>query len=164
LLTLAKGTFEDHLETLERDLYRLRQAGLKINGNKLFFAKTKLEYLGYWITCDGIKPLPDKVKAILAINTPRNCRELHSFIGIINYYQDMWVKRSHVLAPLATLTSLSVVLGFTHRFVPDSTYAHGSQPRFGFPEVNDLMMSINQPIKSIKLSSHFTYKLTLQKQ
>jgi RNase H-like domain found in reverse transcriptase len=64
-----------------------------------------VQYLGYWITRDGIKPLPDEVKAILAINTPKNRRELCSFIGIINYYQDMWVKRSHVLAPLATLTS-----------------------------------------------------------
>jgi RNase H-like domain found in reverse transcriptase len=105
LLTLTKGTFEDHIEKLERVLYRLRQAGLKINGNKSFFAKTKLEYLGYWITHNGIKPLPDKVKAILAIDTPKNRKELRSFIGIINYYRDMWVKRSHVLAPLATLTS-----------------------------------------------------------
>jgi RNase H-like domain found in reverse transcriptase len=105
LLTLTKGTFEDHLEKLKRVLYRLIQAGLKINGNKSFFAKTELEYLGYWITRDGIKTLPDKVKAILAIDTPRNRRELRSFIGIINYYRDMWIKRSHVLAPLATLTS-----------------------------------------------------------
>jgi RNase H-like domain found in reverse transcriptase len=73
--------------------------------SKSFFAKTKLEYLGYWITCDGIKPLPDKVKAILAIDAPKNRKELRSFIGIINYYQDMWVRRSHVLAPLASLTS-----------------------------------------------------------
>jgi RNase H-like domain found in reverse transcriptase/Reverse transcriptase (RNA-dependent DNA polymerase) len=105
LLTLTQGTFKGHIEKLKRVLYRLRQAGLKINGNKSFFAKTEIEYLGYWITCDGIKPLPDKVKAILAIDTPRNRRELRSFIGIINYYQDMWVKRSHVLAPLATLST-----------------------------------------------------------
>jgi RNase H-like domain found in reverse transcriptase len=57
------------------------------------------------ITSPTIKPLPDKVKAILAIDTPKNRKELRSFIGIINYYRDMWVKRSHVLAPLATLTS-----------------------------------------------------------
>ena len=45
LLCLTKGSFEDHLEKLERVLHRLREAGLKVNGNKSFFAKTKLEYL-----------------------------------------------------------------------------------------------------------------------
>ena len=105
LLCLTKGTFDDHLEKLERVLYRLREAGLKVNGNKSFFAKTELEYLGYWITRDGIKPLPDKVRAILALEPPKNRRELRSFIGIVNYYRDMWIRRSHVLAPLASLTS-----------------------------------------------------------
>jgi Reverse transcriptase (RNA-dependent DNA polymerase) len=75
LLCLTKGSFKDHLEKLERVLHRLREAGLKVNGNKSFFAKTKLEYLGYWITHNGIKP-PDKVKAILAIDAPRNPKEL----------------------------------------------------------------------------------------
>jgi Reverse transcriptase (RNA-dependent DNA polymerase) len=70
LLCLTKGSFKDHLEKLERVLHRLQEVGLKVNGNKSFFAKTKLEYLGHWITCDGIKPLPDKVKAILAIDAP----------------------------------------------------------------------------------------------
>jgi len=105
LLCLTKGTFEDHLEKLERVLFRLQEAGLKVNARKSFFARTELEYLGYWITRDGIKPLPEKVKAILALEAPRNRKELRSFIGIVNYYRDMWVRRSHVLAPLAGLTS-----------------------------------------------------------
>ena len=105
LLCITKGSFDDHLEKLERILYRLQEAGLKVNGNKSFFAKPELEYLGYWITRKGIKPLPDKVKAILALEPPTNRKELRSFIGIVNYYRDMWVRRSHVLAPLASLTS-----------------------------------------------------------
>ena len=52
-----------------------------------------------------MKPLPEKVKAILAIATPKNRTELRSFIGIVNYYRDMWIRTSHVLAPLASLTS-----------------------------------------------------------
>ena len=105
LLCLTKGTFDDHLEKLERVLIRVQEAGLKVNAKKSFFAKAELEYLGYWITRSGIKPLPEKVQAILKIETPRNRKELRSFIGIVNYYRDMWIKRSHVLAPLAGLTS-----------------------------------------------------------
>ena len=105
LLVLTKGSFEDHLEKLERVLQRLRNAGLRVNGNKSFFARQELEYLGYWITRDGIKPLPAKVQAIMKLAEPKNRKELRSFIGIVNYYRDMWLRRSHVLAPLASLTS-----------------------------------------------------------
>ena len=105
LLCLTKDSFKDHLEKLERVLFKLKEAGLKVNAKKSFFARPELEYLGYWITRDGIKPLPDKVKAILAIDAPRNRKELRSFIGIVNYHRDMWLRRSHALAPLASLTS-----------------------------------------------------------
>ena len=77
LLVLTKGSYEEHLEKLEHVLVRLQQAGLKVNAKKSFFAQRELEYLGYWITCDGIKPLPAKVQAILKIDTPKkNCKVL----------------------------------------------------------------------------------------
>jgi RNase H-like domain found in reverse transcriptase len=49
--------------------------------------------------------MPKKVQAIMDIAEPRTRRELRSFLGIVNYYRDMWIRRSHVLAPLASLTS-----------------------------------------------------------
>ena len=57
LLCITTGSFEDHLEKLDKVLAKLRQAGLKVNAKKSFFAKDELEYLGYWITREGIKPL-----------------------------------------------------------------------------------------------------------
>ena len=105
LLCLTKGDFDDHLDKLEHVFRRLKEAGLKVNAKKSFFARTELEYLGYWITRDGIQPLKEKVAAIMNIDTPTNRKELRSFIGIVNYYRDMWIRRSHVLAPLAALTS-----------------------------------------------------------
>ena len=105
LLCLTKGTFDNHLEKLERILVRLQQAGLKVNAKKYFFARGELEYLGYWITRIGIQPMKNKVAAIMKIAALTNRKELRSFIGVINYYRDMWIRRSHMLAPLASLTS-----------------------------------------------------------
>jgi len=47
----------------------------------------------------------DKAKAVSKIAEPKTRKELRSFIGVANCYRDMWVRRSHVLAPLAALTS-----------------------------------------------------------
>jgi RNase H-like domain found in reverse transcriptase/Reverse transcriptase (RNA-dependent DNA polymerase)/Integrase zinc binding domain/Retroviral aspartyl protease len=105
LLILTRGSFLDHLQKLHIVLSRLEKAGLKINAKKSFFAQDQLEYLGYWITRQGIQPSQKKVEAIQAIQTPSNKRDLRRFIGMVNYYRDLWIRRSDVLAPLAALTS-----------------------------------------------------------
>ena len=57
LLILSKGSYQDHLEKLEKVLARLTRVGLKVNGHKSFFARDELEYLGCWISRSGIQPL-----------------------------------------------------------------------------------------------------------
>jgi len=86
-------------------LFSSKNTKVKVNVTKSLFACSQLEHLGYWITHTGMKLVYDKVKAVLKIAEPKNGKELRSFIGIVNYYRDMWVRRSHVLAPLAALTS-----------------------------------------------------------
>ena len=54
LLCLTSGSYEDHLEKLEEVFKRLKEAGLKVNANKSSFAKSEVEYLGYWVTREGI--------------------------------------------------------------------------------------------------------------
>jgi hypothetical protein len=62
-----------------------------------------MEYLGYMLTRGGIKPQIKTVQAILAINPPNNVKELRHFLGMVQYYHDMWAKRSEMLAPLSDL-------------------------------------------------------------
>ena len=64
LLLITKGNFDKHLVQLKTALTRLSEAGLKINASKSSFCQTELEYLGYWITRNGIKPITKKVEAI----------------------------------------------------------------------------------------------------
>jgi transposase InsO family protein len=103
ILCLTSGDFEDHLDKLDEVLQRLKDAGLKVNAKKSFFGRTELEYLGYWITRDGIQPLPKKVDAMKNIAPPKTKRQLRSFIGLINYYRDAWIRRSDITAPLTAL-------------------------------------------------------------
>jgi hypothetical protein len=74
----------DHLHKVEEVLYCIQQAGLKVNAKTSFFAKDELEYLGYWITCKGIQPMPRKVNAMMRLEEPKNRKQLRGFIGMVN--------------------------------------------------------------------------------
>ena len=90
LLIISKDSFQDHLDKLEQVLIKLQNAGLKVNAAKSTFGVAECEYLGYVLTRTGIKPQNKKIKAILAINPPKNVKELRSFLGIVQYYRDLW--------------------------------------------------------------------------
>ena len=108
LLIISKNSFEDHLDHLEQVLTRLAEAGLKVNISKSKFCQTELEYLGYMISRKGVRPIMKKVEAIQQIQPPTTRKKLRRFIGMINYYRDVWPMRAHHLAPLSELTSNKV--------------------------------------------------------
>ena len=66
-----------------------------------------MEYLVFWITRDGVKLINKKIEAITNIQRPTSPKIVQKFIGIINYYQDMWPRRSHTLSPLTKLKSIN---------------------------------------------------------
>ena len=105
ILIISNGTFEDHMSKLHQVLTRLEQRGFRANVRKCFFARDSLEYLGYWLTRHGIQPQPKKVEAICRLSAPKDKRQLRHFLGMVNYYRDMWRQRSHIIAPLADLTA-----------------------------------------------------------
>jgi hypothetical protein len=43
------------------------------------------------------------VQVILALNPPNNVKELRHFLRMVQYYWDMWARRSEMLAPLTDL-------------------------------------------------------------
>jgi hypothetical protein len=84
LLVITRGTLEDHLGKLREVLRRLRVAGLKVNAAKLFYCTHKIEYLGYLLTREGIKPQPKKVQAIFALKPPHNVKKLRHFLSMVH--------------------------------------------------------------------------------
>ncbi len=103
LLIITRGILDKHLQKIETVLTKLRDAGLKVNAAKSLFCAHEIEYLGYILTREGIKPQQKKVQAILVLNPPNNFKELRHLLGMVQYYRDMWVRRSEMLAPLTNL-------------------------------------------------------------
>ena len=108
LFHVIKGSWTEHITVLEEVFTRLQKAGLNVNARISCFGAHKFDYLGYHITCDGVMPIPKKVEAIQALAVPKTRKTLRHFIGMINFYRDMWQKGSEFLAPLTALTSKNV--------------------------------------------------------
>ncbi|GFX64722.1 transposon Tf2-11 polyprotein [Trichonephila clavipes] len=66
---------------------QLSSYGLKLNISKCVFGVTELIFLGHLIIPDGIKPLPDKVQAVLDYKQPETVGSLRKFLGLLNFYR-----------------------------------------------------------------------------
>ena len=53
----------------------------------------------------SVTPTPDpkKIQAIMDLGRPRTTMEVHNLFGIVQYYRDLWARRSHILGPLTDL-------------------------------------------------------------
>ena len=63
-----------------------------------------MEYLGFDVGKDGLKPSLSKVKAIINCPTPETVTDVRSFLGLCSFYWKFirWV--SEIAAPLTNLT------------------------------------------------------------
>ena len=109
LLHVTKGSWKEHLTVLEEMFTRHQKAGIKVSASKSCFGAHKFDYLGYHVTRDVFMPIPKKVKEVQALTVPKTHKKLRQFIGMINFYRDMWQNCSELLAPLFALTPKSQI-------------------------------------------------------
>ncbi|GBG73904.1 hypothetical protein CBR_g17618 [Chara braunii] len=103
------GQAHHHLRAV---LNRLRLAKYKANRDKCEFAKQELEYLGHYVTPKGIRPLADKIQAIVDWPEPRCTTDVRSFMSLAGYYRRFVESYSNVAAPLSRLQSPKVPFEF----------------------------------------------------
>lgn len=76
---------QNHDENLLRLLNRARKANLRLNSSKMKLRKSELRFIGHLMTKNGLKPDPDKVKAVEERPKPQLKKELSSLLGFVNY-------------------------------------------------------------------------------
>ena len=71
LLVVTSGSFEEHLAKVKEVMKQLQLSGIELNIDKIKFAVTKAEYLGYIIIREGIKSDPKKLNQFSILNALR---------------------------------------------------------------------------------------------
>jgi hypothetical protein len=80
ILIITKGSYEDHLQKVAEVLKRLQAAGLQVNLPKSKIAIQELEYLGYWLTPQGIHPMLNKVESTKNLLAPKTVKQEASWV------------------------------------------------------------------------------------
>ena len=70
LLILTKGYWTYHLQNLELKRNKLKVKVIKCNIKRSLFGQTEMEWLVFWITHNGVKPVNKKIEAITNVNQP----------------------------------------------------------------------------------------------
>ena len=102
-ILICGRTKEEHDHRLQLVLQLLRDKNVQINKEKSTLHKEVVEYLGYHISGEGIKPSPRKLKSIMDAPPPTSVAELQSYLGLITYYGKFVRDFASKLAPLYDL-------------------------------------------------------------
>jgi len=81
----------------------MQMAGMRLKKEKCRFMLTEVEYLGHKISCRGLQPSEEKVRAVQQAPTPTSLTQLKSFLGLVNYYSRFLPNLATTLAPLYKL-------------------------------------------------------------
>jgi cleavage and polyadenylation specificity factor subunit 1 len=84
---VASRSETEHLHHLHLLFQRLQDAGLVINREKCVFGAAAVEFLGYHVSAAGTAPIASNVVAIQRHPQPTTVKELHGFLGVVNFYR-----------------------------------------------------------------------------
>jgi len=96
---------ETHQRHLTETLSQLNTHHLKLKLEKCKFFQQEVEFLGHIISKDGIRPLPERLKAISTFPKPETVTALRSFLGLVNYCRRFIPHLSETLAVLTDMSS-----------------------------------------------------------
>jgi hypothetical protein len=85
ILHFRGTTFEEHIVILDEILHLIRESGLQVSAKKSRFCQESIKYLRFKLNQTGYQPLLLRESAILCINPPENVKQIHAFLGMIDF-------------------------------------------------------------------------------
>ena len=98
---------EDHIALTKKVLECLQEHQLALSPEKCEWHMSKVNFLGYIISENGIEIDQEKIKTVLECKEPTTVKELLSFLGFVNVYRRFIEGYSKLTTSLTDLTKKS---------------------------------------------------------
>ncbi len=99
-IVVFSSDWREHVNTLFTVFTRLLNASLTLNLIKCEYAKATVTYLGKQVGQGQVRPVAQKVQAIVDFSMPQTKRKLRHFLGMAGYYRAFCWNFSDVDLPL----------------------------------------------------------------
>ena len=100
---IYSANFKEHLHYLEEFFKLTRKNHLRLNTKKCYFGIQKLEFLGFVVLKEGTHADPKKTEKINNWPTPKNLKEILSFLMLVSYYRRFIKSFAQIAAPIRIL-------------------------------------------------------------
>jgi len=102
-IIIYSKSLNEHINHVRFVLSTLIKNGLFCKIEKCEFHVRETTFLGFTVSCDGLSMDKNKINAVLEWPTPRNIKELQSFIGLCNFYRRFIKNFAGIMDPLRKL-------------------------------------------------------------
>ena len=104
-ILIAGKDKKQHDEILKKVVQRAKQYNLKLNAEKCKIRQREVKYVGHIISSSGLKPDPEKVKALREMAAPTSKQAVQQFLGLVQYLAKFIPDLSTVDQPIRALTT-----------------------------------------------------------
>ena len=107
ILVYSRNT-EEHAELLRLIFERLREHQLFAKASKCTLHVNEVEFLGQWITPEGVAPIAEKLRVVRDWEPLNSVKDVRSFLGFANYYHRFVPGYAGIAYPLTLLTRKNI--------------------------------------------------------